>query len=220
AQPNVNLGCIFLQKNECLKKIKSTLITSGETFKPPLIQFNNQKIQAIIESFDVKDEIGLNSKLSSFSLNFSEKISISLKKVLKDFTYTIPDLNYAFVTIEGGFLISNILKKKSFEHINLDNISAMSYSLLQTANRCAWLLKKMSAENILLDCEHSFQFINRLDNSIFSAEITKSRQKLGLLRLILPQFSRKINDLVKDASKIRDYKEFDVKKLLGQLVIK
>lgn len=220
AQPNVNLGGIFLQTNECLKKIKSTLITSGQTFKLPLIQFNDQKIQSLIEGFDVKDEISLNTKMSTFSLSFSEEISLSLKKVLKDFAFTIPDLKYAFVTVDGGFIISDIIKNRIFENYNLDNISAMSYSLIQTANRCAWLLKKMSAENILLDCENSFQFINRLENSIFSAEISKSRQKLGLLRLILPQFSKKIDQLVKNASKVQDHKKFDVKKLLGQLVIK
>jgi len=220
AHPNVNLGGIFLQTNECLKKIKSTLITSGETFKPPLIQFNEKKIQSLIEGFDVKDEIDLNSNLSTFSLSFSEETSLSLKKLLNDFASTIPDLKYAFVTIDGGFVISNIVKNKIINDHELDNISAMSYSLIQTANRCARLLKKMSADNILLDCENSFQFINKLDNSIFSAEITKARQKLGLLRLILPQFSKKISMLVKNASKVQDHKEFDVKKLLGQLVIK
>ena len=70
----------------------------------------------------------------------------------------------------------------------------MSYSLYQTANRCAWLLKKMNAETILLDCEHSFQFIYGLGKAIFSTETGKSRQKLGLIRLIIPQFSKKIDN--------------------------
>ncbi len=220
AEPTVNLGGIFLQTNECLKKIKATLITSGQTFKPPLIQINEQKIQALIEGFDIRDEINYDSKISTFSLNLSEEISLSLKKVLKDFSVTIPDLKYAFVTLDGGFIISNIIKNRSIENDALDGISAMTYSLIQTANRCAWLLKKMSAENILLDCDNSFQFINRLGNSIFSAEIAKSRQKLGLLRLILPQFSKKVEQLVKNASKIQDHRNFDIKKLLGQLIIR
>ena len=50
AQPNVNLGGIFLQTKECLKQIKTSLITSKETFKPPLIQFNNQTIQNIVSN--------------------------------------------------------------------------------------------------------------------------------------------------------------------------
>ena len=103
---------------------------------------------------------------------------------------------------------------------NLDKTSVMSYSLFQTANRCAWLLKKMNAESILLDCENSFQFINGVGKAIFSAEIGKARQKLGLLRLLLPQFSKKINSLLKQASEIQNTKIFDIKKILGGLVIK
>jgi predicted regulator of Ras-like GTPase activity (Roadblock/LC7/MglB family) len=220
AHPKVNLGGIFLQTSECLRKIKTTLITSGESFKPPLIQFNNQKIQNIIEGFNVKENENSNLKVSSFSLSFSHDISMELRKVLKDFSLTVPDLKYAFITIEGGFIASKILKKTALNKDNLDQTSAMSYSLFQTANRCAWLLKKMSAESILLDCENSFQFINGLNKSIFSTEIGKARQKLGLLRLILPQFSKKINSLLKKAAEIQDHRTFDIKKLLGELVIK
>jgi len=220
AQPNVNLGGIFLQTNECLKKIKTSLITSGESFKPPLIQFDNQKIQNIINGFDIKENEEFNLKISSFSLSFSENISIELRKVLNDFSLTIPDLKYAFISIDGGFVASKILKNSKVNNDELDNISAMSYSVFQTANRCSWLLKKMHTENILIDCDNSFQFINGLGKSIFSSEIGKARQKLGLLRLLLPQFSKKINILIKKASEIQEYRTFDVKKLLGDLVIK
>ncbi len=220
AHPNVNLGGIFLQTSECLRKIKTTLITSGESFKPPLIEFNNQKIQNIIEGFSVKEDNQINFRLSSFSLSFSEEISLELKRVLKDFSLTIPDLRYAFITIEGGFIVSKILKNANLSKDKLDQTSAMSYSLFQTANRCAWLLKKMNAESILLDCETSFQFITGLGKAIFNTEIGKARQKLGLLRLVLPQFSKKINNLIKRATKIQNYRTFDIKKLLGELIIK
>jgi len=220
AQPNVNLGGIFLQTSECLKKIKTTLITSGESFKPPLIQFTTQKIQNIIEGFKVKENEEFNLRVSSFSLSFSKNISIELRKILNNFSLTFPDLKYAFITIEGGFIVSKILKKFDVNKEKLDNISAMSYSLFQTANRCAWLLKKMQAENILLDCENTFQFINGLGKAIFSTEIGKVRQKLGLIRLILPQFSKKINTLIKQASEIQDHRTFDIKRLLGELIIK
>ncbi|MFX1490258.1 MAG: hypothetical protein ACFFBI_13995 [Promethearchaeota archaeon] len=220
AQPNINLGGIFLQTNECLKKIKTTLITSGESFKPPLIQFNNQKIQRIIEGFNIKENEDSDMRLSSFSLSFSENVSLEMRTVLKNISVTIPDLTYAFVTIEGGFIASKFLKKSDIDTEKLDKVSAMSYSLFQTANRCAWLLKKMQAESILLDCQNSFQFIDGLGKAIFSTEIGKQRQKLGLIRLILPQFSKKIDNLVKRASEIQDHSTFDIKRMLGELVIK
>ena len=220
AQPNVNLGGIFLQTNECLKKIKTSLITSGKSFKPPLIQFSSQKIQSIIKGFRVKETDDANFKISPFSLSFSENISMDLKKVLNDFSLTIPDLKYSFICLEGGFIASKILKNEKMHNKDLDNISAMSYSVFQTANRCSLLLKKMTTENVLIDCNNSFQFISGLGKAIFSSEIGKASQKLGLLRLILPQFSKKINTLIKKATDLQDYKLFDIKKLLGDLVIK
>ena len=220
AQPNINLGGVFLQTSECLRKIKTSLITSGESFKPPLIQFNSQKVQNIIEGFNVKENDEIDFKLSPFSLSFSKPMSLNLKKVLNNISLTVPDLKYAFITIEGGFIASRLLKNFDMNSEKLDKISAMSYSLFQTANRCAWLLKKMHAESILLDCQHSFQFIEGLGKAIFSAVIGKMRQKLGLIRLILPQFTNKINTLVREASEIQDFHTFDIKRMLGELVIK
>ncbi|MFX0032675.1 MAG: roadblock/LC7 domain-containing protein [Candidatus Hodarchaeota archaeon] len=220
AQPSTNLGGIFLQTGECLKNIKTSLITSGENFKPPLIQFDDQKVKNIIKGFNIKENDEKEFKLSSFSLSLSERVSFELRKVLNNFSVTIPDLRYAYITIEGGFIASKIIKSNDLNKNNLDNISAMSYSLYQTANRCAWLLKKMGAESILLDCENSYQFIYGLGRAIFSTEIGKSRQKLGLIRLIIPQFSLKIQSLIKEASEIREQRNFDIKTLLGELVIK
>ncbi|TFF88126.1 MAG: hypothetical protein EU550_01875 [Promethearchaeota archaeon] len=220
AHPNVNLGGIFLQTNECLKKIKTTLITSGESFKPPLIEFNHKKVNQIINGFKLKEEENTNQILSSFSLSLTEDLSINLRKILNDISLTLPDLNYAFLTIEGGFIASKVIKSNTLFQEELDKVSAMSYSLFQTANRCAWLLKRMNAENIVIDCEKSFQFINGLGKSIFSIEIGKARQKLGLLRLILPQFSKKISFLLKRASKLQSQETFNVKSLLGELIIK
>ena len=220
AQPNINLGGVFLQTSECLRKIKTSLITSGESFKPPLIQFNSQKVQNIIEGFNVKENEEIDFKLSPFSLSFSKPISSKLSKVLSNISVTVPDMKFAFVTIEGGFIASRLLNNYDVNTDKLDKISAMSYSLFQTANRCAWLLKKMHAESILLDCQHSFQFIEGLGKAIFSTVIGKIRQKLGLIRLILPQFTNRINNLVKEASEIQDFRTFDIKRMLGELVIK
>ena len=159
AQPNTNLGGIFLQTNECLKKIKTTLITSGECFKPPLIEFDDHKVQDIIQGFNIKENENINFRLSPFSLSLSENISMELRKILSNFSVAVPDLKYAYITVDGGFIVSKLLKTRDSTTQKIDNISAMSYSLFQTANRCAWLLKKMNAESILLDCNDVFQFI-------------------------------------------------------------
>jgi predicted regulator of Ras-like GTPase activity (Roadblock/LC7/MglB family) len=62
--PNVNLGGIFLQTSESLTKIKRTLITSGESFKPPLIEFDSEQVKQMMESFNVKEDTSKKQHLS------------------------------------------------------------------------------------------------------------------------------------------------------------
>ena len=76
------------------------------------------------------------------------------------------------------------------------------FELLATANKCAWILKKMHVNSILLECTNSFQFINKVHDSIFSVRIAKGRQKLGLLRLIIPRYCKKITKVLIENQKI------------------
>ena len=219
--PNVNLGSIFLQTSDSLTKIKRSLIISGESFKPPLIEFDSKQVKQMMESFSVKEDTSKEQHLSTYSLGFTEKDSLQLNQILNKFSLAIPDLKHSFLTLDGGFVVSKIIKKEQFWYNSLESIAAMSYSLFQTSNRCAWLLKKMRVNTILLDCETTFQFIYGLKRAIFSSYIDKGKYKLGLLRLIIPQFASQLDKVIEKASVIEDYKKtFDIKKLLGELVIK
>lgn len=221
ALPTVNLGSIFLQTNTCLKKVKNSLLTSKKEFKPPLIEFTGDKLQEILERFKIKDRNEENYNFSSFSLNISEDMTWELNKLLNNFSRTILDLNYAFLTVEGGFILSQILKSEEIEDDSIDSISAMSYSLFQVANRCSWLLKKMEAEKILLDTQNSFQFINKVHRGVFCSEIAKGgKMRLGLIRLYIPQFLKKASEILKKASEREKMKSFDIKNLLGEMIIK
>lgn len=220
AQPNVNLGGIFLQTNECLRKIKISLITSGEHFKPPLVEFEKEKINSIMDGFQIKNSKKEMTKLSPFSMNLSPEITNKLRSELIIFSKNFPTLKYGFVSLEGGFVVSKVLKEKNSREFDFDQISAMSYSLFKTADRCSWILKKMHAEKIMMECKNSFQFIIGLKNAILSTELAKSKQRIGLLRLFLTKVKQKIGHLLLKASKNRDESPFDVKRLLGELIIK
>ncbi len=220
AHPSVNLGGIFLQTNECLRKIKTSLIASGESFKPPLIQYDNNNTEKIFDGFNLKEDTEYVVNLTPFSISFSETLAQDLKKVLREASLSITSFDYAFVSIEGGFVASKFIKSANAQTKTLDDISAMSYSLFETANRCAWLLKKMKSDQILIECDNSYQFINGLGKAIFSTKVGKSRQKLGLLRLYLPQYSTKVNKILNKSHDIEDQFLLDPKKLLGELIIK
>lgn len=197
-QPKVNLGGILLKIRYALTEIKKALILSGESFRAPLRHFSEDEIRNLIDSSDIKEDLGQNESVSYFSTIISSSFNHQIKSILNQFSKHILDLKNAFVTLEGGFLLSNVEKIPDSVH-SLDSIATMCQSLMSTADKCSWLLKKMHAETILIECIDSFQFINKVGkNNLFSTEIRKGRQKLGLLRLILPRYSGKISELLKE----------------------
>ena len=217
AQQNVNLGGMLLQTREALKNVKTALIASGESFKPPLIQFSDKKIQEIIEGFNVKENENCNFKVETYSLALPNYISKEIDCVLKEFSKNVPSLRFTAIIADGGFVISKLIKDNFKDLYDLDSISAMSYSMLKTSNRIAYLLKRSNLNSVLIENQQNYQFICSLGKAILTTEITKN-QKLGLLRLIIPKFIEKIDSLIKKAS---DFKqpEFDFKQLMGNIKI-
>jgi len=180
----INLGGIFLKTRNSLIEIKKSLILSGESFKPPLRHFSKKNVDEIIEISNVREDIKISENIELFSLNIPPNIYLELDNILRD------------------FIVSNYPKLKIDQNL-LDSEATMGYSLFKTADKCAWLLKKMHVNSILLECVDRFQFINKVDSNIFSIEIGKGRQKLGLLRLIIPRYCKKITQVLKEARKYK-----------------
>ncbi|UYP46416.1 hypothetical protein NEF87_002701 [Candidatus Lokiarchaeum ossiferum] len=191
-QQMINLGSIFLKTRNNIIDIKKSLILSGESFIPPLRHFSEKKINDMFDSIDVKENLSYNDSIAYFSFNISKELNQNLTNVLKEFSNHTLDLIDAFITYEGGFVIAEKINPNIMELMDIDAKATMSYSLFSTADKCAWLLKKMHIESILLECKECFQFINKVGNGIFSTTIAKGRQKLGLLRLIIPRYCKKI----------------------------
>ena len=221
ALPNVNLGGIFLQTKESLKDIKRALVLSGESFKPPLRNYDASQINNLINSFNTKEgslnQTIVNINSFSFSKNTIDKINVLFKKI----SQKIIDLKRISLTTSGGFLISTFTMDPVFSELDFEHEAAMSYSLFSTSNRCAWLLKKMKISSILMECDSYFQFISEIGDGILSLSINKGRQKLGLLRLLLPQYIKSLKKIVKEAKTIENPIEvFDLKTILGEICLK
>jgi len=186
--PKVNLGGIFLQTRESLREIKRTLVLTGESFKPPLRRYNEDQINQLLNTFNTKEETGQFNLMHLGSFSFSENTLKKIHQSYQKLSMSVIDLLHTSITISGGFLVSTYLKEGTFSELDFEHEAAMSYSLYSTANRCAWLLKKMNVESILLECVSYYQFITPLGDGVFTLAVKKGSQKLGLLRLILPRF--------------------------------
>lgn len=221
ADPTVNLGGIFLQTRECMKEIKRALILSGESFKPPLRKFNQSQLNELLKSFNVKEDSKENSYLSLGSVCFSEEIIEKLTSILNKLSQDIMDLKRASITTSGGFLISKLSRTNDFSELDFEQESALTYSLYSTSNRCAWLLKKMKVNSILLECDNDFQFVSELGDGIFSLIVNKGQQKLGLLRLLLPRYLKSLSLLIKNAKIIENpIKSMNIGSLIGEICLK
>jgi predicted regulator of Ras-like GTPase activity (Roadblock/LC7/MglB family) len=143
---------------------------------------------------------------------------MELDNILRDLGNQTLDLVKSYIAIEGGFIVSSYPKLKIDQNL-LDSEATMGYSLFKTADKCSWLLKKMHVNSILLECVDRFQFINKVDSNIFSIEIGKGRQKLGLLRLIIPRYCKKITRVLKEARRYEiEPVNLNLEKLFTELI--
>ncbi len=219
-QPTINLGGIFLKTRDALIEIKKALVMSGESFKPPLRKYSKQELEELMNSFNLKQGLETSQVLSFDNLSLDQESAQELDKTLELLSLKIDDLNRAFLTVEGGFIAAQIQKNNFIAQAKLDSEATMSYSLLSTADQCSWYLKKMQVSSILLECKDSFQFINKVGTGILSININKGSQKLGLLRMILPKFIGKFEDILKAAQlKSKEKPVLDMKAIFNQLII-
>lgn len=219
AQPNINLGGIFLKTRQSLIEIKKALIMSGESFKPPLRNYSEEEVADLLDSFSVKQDLEHDCFIHNQSVSIDEETSQELDKALHELSKKVMDLNRAFVTIEGGFLAGQIQKHKTIPQYQLDAEASMSFSLFSTADQCAWLLKKMQVSSILIECTDKFQFINRLSEGVFSVQVSKGNQRLGLLRMILPKYIGRMASILAAAKTTEVTDKLDLKSLFGELMI-
>lgn len=218
--PEVNLGGILLRTRQSLLDIKKALILSGESFKPPLRHYEQKELEMIYDLFNAKDDLSKAEALDVLSMNITEETNNSLQITLDDYAKQILDLRDTFITLFGGFVAAYYISDHNRAYL-IDQKAAMSYSLFTTADKCAWFLKKMHIDSILLECQNEFQFINRIGNGIFSTTISKGRQKLGLLRLIIPRYSQKISKILEDNQKSIELKApvLDFKSIFSELTL-
>ena len=220
AQPGINLGGIFLKVRRSLIEIKKALIMSGECFKPPLRQFSEEDLQGMYESMNLKENIEEQQIITSHSTALSNETSRKLFNLLSSYSAKIVDLKRAYLTMEGGFVVDSVIKKDPISANRIDAEATMTYSLFSTSDQCAWFLKKMRVTTVLLECVDEFQFVFRVKNGIFSSLISKGVQRLGLLRMVIPNYIKALEKIMEEnQGPENEIKLLDVKALFSELVM-
>lgn len=214
---NVNLGSIFIKMKKTLAEIQNVLVNSEKNYKPPLRSFNENEVKEILESFKVKDLNNENNEkiIDTFMIQMSSKISENIKGCVLDFTKNVPGVKLACVTLNGGYSICKFV----FDSI-IESEGAMAFSLFDTSRKIIWMLKKTNINNVLCDCNTYIHFMYNIDRgSIFSCYIERGEDKrLGLLRLLIPQYIQNLKFYLKEADK-KTVETFNITQILNELNI-
>jgi len=199
AQPNINLGGLYQQSTDIFNQIKNALHSSGKSFKALKPEINDtlfiEKVRKMTNSYQATD---FDEKTHVLDIN--ENLKMHFRKAYNSIERAIRDLKHYVITSNTGQLVSYYIKEPSITEEEIKILSLRSFYLSQFAAWAADMLKqkKLKVDSILIDYFASFQFINPLKNGLFIIEIGKMQQKLGLIRLILPQFSKRLENLLDD----------------------
>jgi len=212
-RPKTNLGSIFIGMKNTLNSIRDLLEKSGLEFKPPLRSFSEDEVKNILNAFSVKEDEQTSSNIETFSLKITANLSSRLRDLIFDYSKNVPGVKLACITLTGGYPLCKFTLDPM-----LEAEGAISFSLFDTSKRIIYMLKKTTINSVLCECSTYSHFIYNLDGGIFSTFISKGEKRLGLLRLLIPQYVKTMNQYLREAEKTPET-IFNIKQIFEELNI-
>ncbi|MHA1321918.1 MAG: hypothetical protein ACTSRL_03910 [Candidatus Helarchaeota archaeon] len=212
-RPKTNLGSIFIGMKKTLNSITNILLNSNLEFKPPLRSFSEDEVKKILDSFSVKEDDMPNNNINTFSLKITADLSSKIRDLVFDYSKNVPGVKLACITLTGGYPLCKFTLDPLIEAEG-----AISFSLFDTSKRIIYMLKKTPINSVLCECTDYSHFIYDLNGGIFSTFISKGEKRLGLLRLLIPQYVKQMTGYLREADRISD-DFFNVKQILEELNI-
>ncbi len=212
-RPRTNLGSIFIGMRNTLESITEILENSGLEFKPPLRTFSENEVRTILDAFSVKEDNETTSTINTFSLKITAKLSAKIRDLIFDYSKNVPGVKLACITLNGGYPLC----KFTLDPV-LEAEGAISFSIFDQCSRTLYMLKKDSIRNVLCETQNYSHFIYDLNGGIFSTYISKGEKRIGLLRLLIPQYVKTMNDYLKEADSTPEAL-INIKQILEELNI-
>ncbi len=192
-QSQSNLGALLLQLERAISHLDDALW--NEQFIPPLRSFETSERNQIRTGFDVREGPQRSWSTGSVNLTITENAAQQITAIVTDFLQALPSAQTGEVCLEGGYLIPT---QRYNEGMRIRN-STLTYTLFDTSRKVAQLVKRTGILQVLCDCGTQQHFIYRLAGGLFSTLIRKDSTRLGLLRLIIPNFIAEIETVLRNA---------------------
>ncbi|MFX0169293.1 MAG: roadblock/LC7 domain-containing protein [Candidatus Hodarchaeota archaeon] len=192
-QSQSNLGALLLQLERTIRHLDESLW--NEHFIPPLRAFENREKAQIYNAFNVREGPQRTWTPSTVNLSITESTAQQITEIVMDFLQALPSAETGEVCLEGGYLIPT---QRYNEGVRIRN-STLTYTLFDTSRKVAQLVKRTRILQVLCDCGNQQHFIYRLAGGLFSTLIKKDSMRLGLLRLVIPNFISEIESVLQKA---------------------
>jgi predicted regulator of Ras-like GTPase activity (Roadblock/LC7/MglB family) len=192
-QSQSNLGALLLQLERAITHLDEALWS--EQFIPPLRSFEKSERDQIRGAFSVRDGPQRNWSTGTLNISITENAAQQITAIVTDFLQALPSAQTGEVCLEGGYLIPT---QRYNEGKRIRN-STLTYTLFDTSRKVAQLIKRTKLLQVLCDCGTRQHFIYRLAGGLFSTQIQKDSTRLGLLRLIIPNFIAEIELVLQNA---------------------
>jgi len=192
-QSHSNLGALLLQLERTISYLDDALW--NEQFIPPLRTFEQSERTQIYNAFNVREGPKRTWSTGSLNMAITENTAQQITEIVTDFLQALPSATTGEVCLEGGYLIPT---QRYNEGMRIRN-STLTYTLFDTSRKVAQLVKRTGILQVLCDCGTKQHFIYRLAGGLFSTLIRKDSTRLGLLRLIIPNFIAEIESVLEKA---------------------
>ncbi len=195
ASPKTSLGKIYVSLRKVLPPIKEILDDSDAEYLPPLRNYSVDEVREIFGNFSTKEEEGQLSPIDSGSLLITTELRQKIAGYIRKFTDTIPGVEIASVTLDGGYELINYSL-----HPHIRDEGVMSYSLFDASKRQIYMLKNTVIHSVTCKCKNYSHYIYYLDGGVFSAFISR-KVRLGLVRMAIKQYLKTISECLADIKK-------------------
>ncbi len=189
-QNHVNLGAMLLQLDKTTIHLDELLWK--ENFVPPLRAFKNAERHAISKAFDVHGHHQAQRSTGALNITITQNAASQINAIVNQFLATIPSARTGIVCLDGGYLIPT---RHTSEGSALRE-TTLTYTLFDASRKVAQLVKRTGIMQVLCDCKREQHFIYSLAGGLFSTAISKGTAKLGLLRLVIPNFISEIETVL------------------------
>lgn len=208
--PRISLGSMFLKIRRSLTQLEEILSSLPETL-PPLRSYSESDVGAILKGFRAKAEGESQVEHTHpFRVRITGRDSTEMQTKLGQFAQTLGgQLISGVISFQGGYVLSaldsgnkiNRLTSGAYELGSSESEATTATALYDTSVKICHLLKKFTPDLITCDNPGYTHIVCGLDvpqQSVFSFVVNKDRNhKLGMLRLIIPQFISSLETTVK-----------------------